>query len=185
MGNAHTLLMTLVGFVAMCFIWRIWKATMREVLRDKLIDLRDEWRDYYVKHSLDMTDGKYSAIRDVLNDMLYGSASLRFVGFWYYMSHIDNETAAHVAAMSNKLLEDASDETRKMVLNIRMRASIAVLIYIATTSIGVFFYVPYKIIDGLSNVCTGKIITCLRNLFTINEDSVVCATVAFRNASYI
>lgn len=181
MEKAYAVGMTLLAFLFACFMWRMWKSAMREVFRDKLIDLRDEWRNYYVEHALDMTDGRYAAVRDMLNAMLYGSSSLRFVGFWYYMTHIDAQTASSSAKMSAKLTDGATDEMCKMIVSVRMRACLAVLVYIATTSIGILFYVPYKITSVISMACAEKIRSGLRNLFTINEDSVVCAATSAHN----
>ena len=185
MENAYAVGLTLLAFLSVCFMWRMWKSTMREVLRDKLIDLRDEWRNYYVEHALDMTDGRYAAVRDLLNGMLYGSSSLRFVGFWYYVTHIDTQTSNFAAKMSAKLVDGATAEMRQKIASIRMRACLAVLVYVATTSIGILFYVPYKITGAVSMVFAEKILSGLKNLFTINENSVVCAATSACNLAYV
>ena len=54
------LLDTLVAFVILVFAWRCWKKTARGVVRDRIFDLRDELRNYYVENGLDMNDGAYA-----------------------------------------------------------------------------------------------------------------------------
>ena len=46
---------TIGSFIALLLLllaWRNWKATARDAVRDTIIDLRDEWRNYYVDNNV-------------------------------------------------------------------------------------------------------------------------------------
>ena len=78
-----TLISILISFTLLTIAWHCWKITLRDWVRDRLFDLRDEWRTYWVATGRDMNAKTYKDVRDYLNNYLRYTNDLRFVTLFY------------------------------------------------------------------------------------------------------
>lgn len=170
-----TTILTLIAFIMLIVSWRCWKKTARACVRDRLFELRDEWRNHYVENMLDMEDGAYAEIRSLLNGMLRYTKSMRMIGFIYFSSQISEEDVANSASKIDSLIGRCNSETQDLVKRIRRQASESILLYMASTSLGfisavfvMFVYLlPDKIFEALK--------TCLRSVVDIKPATLELA----------
>ena len=67
-----------ISLLCLFFGWQCWKRTLRDMTRDSLFDLRDEWRDFFIKNEFSMKSKEYVAVRDMINSYLKSLLSQRF-----------------------------------------------------------------------------------------------------------
>lgn len=159
------LLDTLVAFIVLVLAWRQWKKTARGAVRDKIFDLRDELRNYYVENGLDMRDGAYERTRNLLNRLLRYTKSMRMIGYIYFSSHIDKEMVDSASAEFDAVIQKCDKNAVDLITRIRRQACQAIFLYMAATSLGfisaalmMFVYaMPTKIISvfkkSLNSIC--------------------------------
>ena len=164
-----------VAFIALLIAWRCWKKTVRAMVRDRLFDLRDELRDHYVENGLDMNDGAYAQTRERLNNLLRYTKSMRMIGYIYFSAHVDREMVEATAADFEAVIQECDCETAKLIHRIRRQSCEAILLYMASTSLGFISavilmficFLPSKIIDALKR--------CLRSVFDLKPATLECA----------
>lgn len=64
--------------------WHAWRTTMRDYVRDRLFELRDEWRASWLAAGLDMRTPAYADVRDYINAALRYTSRFRMVELMYY-----------------------------------------------------------------------------------------------------
>ncbi len=73
-----------IGLLALIEAYKRYRATMLDEYRDKLFDLREEYRDYYLKHGLDMNSSHYSMMRKLLNAHIRYLEETRLTSLAYF-----------------------------------------------------------------------------------------------------
>ena len=176
MKDAFVLVYLLFSLYVMCSVWKCLKATLRDSLRDTLFDLRDEWRNFYVDNRLDMRDGAYEALRDMLNSQIRNTQELRFIGFVYFLTHIDPDLQQSISRKKDDCFSKCDAKTAEKVKWIRKSSSNAILYYIAMTSLGFIscfvLLIPRQVITRMK--------IAIVKLVRINEGAVECASGAYQ-----
>ena len=173
-----TILETLVGFYLLTFAWRFWKDTALDMVRDRLFDLRDEWGNHYISRGLDFHDGAYGKMREMLNKQLAYTRTMRFVGFMYFVTHVDKQIVDGFDAERERFFVACDAQTRRLVESIRRRASEAILIYMLATSLGFFSAVAVMALCFIPRKITGALKSGARRVLTIQESVIECAAAA-------
>lgn len=75
----------LIGLIALFAAWASWKDVNAEIARDKLFDLRDEWRVFWSKTGRSFDEPIYGQVRERLNQHLRYTKTFRFVVLLYYI----------------------------------------------------------------------------------------------------
>lgn len=165
-------LLTLVGVVALIVSWRAWKKTARGAVRDRLFELRDEWRNHYVRFGLDMQDGAYGEIRDLINCMLRYTKRMRMIGFIYFTSNVNSEDVEKSTLRIESALGKCDVKTKELAQRIRRQASEAILLYMASTSLGFISAAAFMFIYILPDKILSALKTCLRSLFDVKPNTI-------------
>jgi len=170
------LILFLVGCIVIIVSWGAWKKTARAVVRDRLFELRDEWRDHYVDNGLDMQDGTYSDIRDLINGLLRYTKRMRMIGFAYFAANISDDEVRKSASRIDASIEKVCGQTRDLALRIRQQASESVLLYMASTSLGFISAGVVMFAYLLPNRILSAIKTFLRSVINVKPDMLLCAS---------
>ncbi|MBQ7188388.1 MAG: hypothetical protein IJR99_03135 [Kiritimatiellae bacterium] len=166
----------LASFALLDLGWSMWKSTMCEILRDNLIDLRDEWRDHFARKGLDMATPAYAKLREMLNGQLRYTRHLRFSGFIYTLSRITPDDSEFLDEQTRTAFSACDEETRRLVESIRERSSEAVLRYIASTSMFIVLMVPAFAVARVSGFFARHLRAVIRNTIRFNTSAVECAS---------
>jgi len=169
---------TIGSFIALLLLllaWRNWKATARDAVRDTIIDLRDEWRNYYVDNNFDMRDGCYADMRDLLNGMLRYTKRMRMIGYFYFAVKIDKAVVENFQNRQQTILANVEPQIADKAKLIRRKASEAILAYMAATSLGfisavvlmTIYLLPSKIINWLKSG--------VKSVFALRTETLGCA----------
>lgn len=176
MKDAYTIAVVLSGFVVLCLAWRQWKISMRDIVRDRLFELRDEWRNHYVENGLDMTDGAYAEIRDLINCMLRYTKQMRMIGYIYFAAHVDSRDVEESASrIASALGACGRKDTRDLAAQIRQQASEAVLLYMASTSLGFISTAVCMFVYLLPDRALSALKSCARSVFDVKPNTLECA----------
>ncbi|MBW1649178.1 MAG: hypothetical protein JRJ44_00610 [Deltaproteobacteria bacterium] len=74
----------------------IWKYILRPSIldryRDKLFDLREKTRDFYISNNISLNDDTYKNLRDMLNSHLRFTEKISFTTVSYFAIKINNDT---------------------------------------------------------------------------------------------
>lgn len=167
-----TILGTLLAFIALLAAWRCWKKTARAAVRDRLFELRDELRDHYVRNGLDMTDGTYGRVRDLLNNMLRYTKGMRMMGYLYFATHVDRETVEAAAAEFEASIQKHDADTIRLITRIRHRACSAVFLYMGETSLGFLSASAVVIAAILPKKILSVLKRCLKTVIEIKSDTL-------------
>lgn len=169
------LLLIFVGFIALIVSWKAWKKTARAVVRDRLFELRDEWRNHYVDNNLDMLDGTYSDIRDLINGMLRYTKRMRMIGFIYFAAHISGDEVKKSTSRIDTSIGKVNGPTHDLACRIRQQASEAVLFYMASTSLGFLSAGVVMFVYLLPNRILSAVKSCIRSVIDVKPDMILCA----------
>ena len=129
-----SMFITLVMLGVLQIAWGAWKSTQRDVVRDKLFDLRDEWRRFFIDNGLSMELPEYAKVRDFINHYLRYSCRLRLVGLLYLASHVADDMLENSSARIDADLASANPLVSKEIGRIRREAVRAVQEYMVFTS---------------------------------------------------
>ena len=67
-------------FAATVWIWTsLWRQTMLDKYRDRMFDVRDSLRDYFLEHSLSLSEPAYLNIRSSINRSIHFLGSITFL----------------------------------------------------------------------------------------------------------
>lgn len=180
-----TLLETLAGFWLLTIAWGCWKKTLRDLVRDDLFDLRDEWREFWVDSGRDMDCNVYRRVRDYLNQYLRYTKSLRFVGLVYFVFKVDRGAVERMSAEHDQMFVTVDPEVAAEIRRIRHRAVRSVQAYMCGTTL--ILQIPLLIVvvvsivahslKGPVRVCraaAGKLVDAMPCTQAQNIDLAVC-----------
>jgi hypothetical protein len=161
----------------------MFKTVRREILRDELIDLRDECRDYWRISNRDMNEPAYAVLRDMLNGQLFETQHLRFIGFVYFLAHSNRDVISARATPAERIFKKCDDETKEKIESIRKRSRKALVNYILSTStgfIGGLVVFLFSVVLYLLPAAVGRSVKgFIRNTFAINTQAIECASGAY------
>ena len=164
-----------VAFVALLISWRCWKKTARAMVRDRIFDLRDELRNHYVENRLDMTDGAYGRMRDLLNNLLRYTKDMRMIGYLYFSAHVSDSMVDEASSEFKAAMEKCDTNTAEFIGRIRRQACEAILLYMAATSLGFISAVAIMFIYLLPAKIVSAIKACVRSLVEIKPATLELA----------
>lgn len=79
-------LLTGVGILALLFVWKyVWQRTLLDTTRDKLFDLRDGAREWFIDNGYSLDNSVYLALREVLNCHLRNTEGVSMISFFSYL----------------------------------------------------------------------------------------------------
>lgn len=129
-----------IWLVALMAVWRLWKRTVRDDVRDHLFDLRDEWRAYWAEKGLDMSHPYYGYTRNEINSFLRSTASWRMLDSWYIAKHSRRIDAVVSEYRQHRKVEPAAPNAEACETARRMRAESVEFLraYMLLTSVSMF-----------------------------------------------
>lgn len=129
----------LFGFLA----WNAWKRTALDACRDKLFDIRDDARRYFIARGIPLTDDIYIALRGLLNAHIRYAKRMTFPGFISMTFAFQNERDVMVNMREeiNSRLKTGDEELSAYIEKARKESSEAMLAYIGETSAFIIFAV--------------------------------------------
>lgn len=130
--------LTFVGLIALRIAWGAWKSTCRDVARDRLFDLRDEWREFFVANGLSMELPEYAKVRGMINDYIRYTARFRLFGLLFTALVVPREVCFETAARTDEEFRSSNPRVAMEIARIRHRAVSAIQVYMLRTSILVF-----------------------------------------------
>lgn len=151
------LFLTFVGLLILRVAWGAWKSTCRDVARDKLFDLRDEWREFFVSNGLSMELPEYAKVRGMINDYLRYTARFRLVGLVYTAFAAPRELYIEAAERIEEEFRSPDAKIAAQINRIRAKAVSAVQEYMLCTSMLLFPVFAIALCVGVF-VGTGKLI---------------------------
>lgn len=147
-----------LGFFLLFATWRwMLKPSLLDATRDKLFDLRESMRAYFVGTKEGLDHPAYKDLRMLLNGHLRYTEDLSFVGFVLTIFSAVNHKE-DFSAVRNKLdrkfnAHTESEETRRYIKEVRFAASAIMLDYMIKTSLLAWFF-----------AILGTIVTFVQNL---------------------
>lgn len=111
----------------------VWKYMLRPSIldhyRDKLFDLREEVRSYYLSRDLSFNEKTYISLRDLLNSHLRFTEKMSLTKISYFSSKIDrnNELSKHIKDEINAKFE-TNDEHLASFIKVTRTKSIKILL---------------------------------------------------------
>lgn len=125
-----------------CFVvWRAWKATALDECRDKLFDIRDGARQYFLSKGYALDDRVYVAFRELMNSHIRYTRRLTFPGFLATTMAVrsNKEFLDHVRTEINRKLASGNPEIDAYIEESRKKATDALMQYIGETSAFIIF----------------------------------------------
>lgn len=185
------LFFTSVTLLALIFAWKQWKIMMREVVRDELFDLRDEWRKYWCDMRMDMENPSYAYVRKRINQCLHYTADWRLADASYVstnIKHIAPTVDAYVR--HNDPRPNAPDrKTEDLAEKIRSRSVEVLRLYMVTTSPAAFPVAA--VVAGLIVVKTmtwdksiSKVLDKMSELFSIGNSKAIESAVTLESLNF-
>ena len=132
------LFLTFVALIALRIAWGAWKSTCRDVARDRLFDLRDEWREFFISNGLSMELPEYAKVRGMINDYLRYTARFRLVGLLFAALVVPRELCIAAAVEADEEFQSSNQRIAMEIARIRRRSVSAIQEYMICTSILVF-----------------------------------------------
>jgi len=112
--------------LAMLFLvaaWGMWKRTALDTTRDRLFDLRNELRTWFLENGYQLNHPLYKELRDLLNSHLRFTEDIRFVGMLWFVRTTPPNIAEH---MQQEIVRRfATDDPRLMEMTESFRRSSA------------------------------------------------------------
>lgn len=120
-----------------------------------------------------MLDGTYSDIRDLINGML--RYTKRMIGFIYFATHISSDEVKKSASHIDTSIGKVNGSTQDLACRIRQQAIEAVLLYMASTSLGLLSAGVVMLVYLLSNKILSAVKSCIRSVIDVKPDMLLCA----------
>jgi len=86
------LIVTAVGILLLLLAWRAWKKTVLDDTRDRLFDLRDGAREWFLVKGYGLNHPMYRQLRDLLNAQLRFTEHIRFIGLVFFSWRVPAKT---------------------------------------------------------------------------------------------
>lgn len=126
----------LIGLIALFSAWRSWKNVTAEVTRDRLFDLRDEWRIFWSETGRSFNEPVYAKVRERLNQHLRYTKTFRFVSFLYFTFHA--KSVLRIAKSIPVLSFPKDSAVNKKIESIESRAIETIREYMFLSSLFLF-----------------------------------------------
>lgn len=133
-----SLFLVVVLLVVSRFVWGTWKNTQRDIARDKLFDLRDEWRTFFIENGFSMSCPEYARVRVMINDYLRYTARFRLVGLLFVACCVPRKICMEMAERTKRELDSNDLRISKEIAVIRSKAVSAIQKYMLYTSLLLF-----------------------------------------------
>lgn len=163
-----------LGLLAGYWAWQAWQRTALDVCRDRLFDIRDEARRYFISRNIPLDDKVYVALRDLLNGHIRYAKKMtfpRFISMTFAMfKHQD--VMLNMRAEIDFRLQTSDADLADYIVSVRKLSSEAMVKYIGETSAFIIFCVIiclpiYGLVKGI-----GLTVLTLREQNRIMVDSV-------------
>jgi len=119
----------------MLLAWKAFSHTLRDLVRDRLFDLRDEVRERFPKEGWGLDDPLYAELRKLINAHIRYIERCRFVGL-LYLVFSGNKGKLELAAQElEERLRSTNPEQDIFIQSIRNKAVREVQIYMVCTSL--------------------------------------------------
>ncbi len=154
-----------INIILSILIWKlILKPSILDHFRDKLFDLREETRVYYIVNDIPVSDSSYKNLRGLLNNYLRFTESMSFVGIIFLAKKIykNKELYEYITReveskfkFQNEQLDIIAKKVREnssgIVLNyIVFSSPILISLFISIIPIGIFLMLAKKTINELT-----------------------------------
>ena len=167
------LFLTFVSLFALRIAWGTWKATLRDVTRDKLFNLRDEWRSFFIEHGFSLETPEYKKVREMINDYLRYTARFRLVGLFYTAFFVPKELYFETIERMDEEFRSSNATIAKEIDRIRKKTVSAIQGYMLGTSILLF-----PLLAGTIAICmfvgTGELIERAKMFLKQRADNTRC-----------
>jgi len=79
-----------INIILLFYVWKfILRPSILDYFRDRLFDLREEVRDFYILKNIPLSDNTYKSLRDLLNNHLRFTEKLSLSNVFYFSAKID------------------------------------------------------------------------------------------------
>lgn len=125
-----------IGMLYGLFVWKAWKKTSLDECRDKLFDIRDDARAYFLRRGIPLDDPVYQGLRKLINAQIHYTKRLTFPTFVAMTLAMKDsrELMAEVRREINQSLVTKDEELAAYIKKARSAASDALMQYIGETS---------------------------------------------------
>lgn len=129
----------LLGF----FVWKAWKKTALDQCRDRLFDIRDDARRYFISRNIPLDHGIYVSLRRLLNAHIRYTLRMTFPRYlsMTFAMRSNPELMAEMRAELESLLKSNDPELSAYIATARRDSSNAMIKYIGETSAFIIFVV--------------------------------------------
>jgi len=169
----------LLGVNILLFIL-LWKKVLRpsslDDCRDKLFDLRDEVRAYFISRSLPLSDPIYKQLRDLINFHLRFTENLSLSSIIHFSVVVgrNKELSSHLKNQIDNRFKTDDKALTKFVEDVRTRATIILMFYMMQSSL------PWLILSIIWGVAYGlhSVVTNMYNRVSFNVEQLLTAIYA-------
>jgi hypothetical protein len=150
-----------MGLLYGVFVWRAWKKTALDECRDKLFDIRDDAREYFLSRGIPLDDHVYMAFRSLVNAQIKYAKRLTFPAFMSMTlakNHHPKIMADIKREIDQRLHTDDAD-LNAYINKARKAAAESLIQYLGETSAFILFVVaiswPFVVIGKFRRLVTG------------------------------
>lgn len=128
------LIFLVIGLFILALAWRSWKITALDETRDRLFDIRDNLRTWFIANGYGLDHPICHGLRNLMNAHLRFTEEARFIGILYLMQHMNADLIAAVMAELNARFETDDPRLSELVKVTRRDAARTVQLYMVKTS---------------------------------------------------
>ena len=121
MQNAMTYMLFAFWLAVLFAAWRLWTRVVRDMVRDALFDLRDNWRKHWVEGNKRLDDPFYGYVRSQINAYLHYTAQWRMLDTWHLVRHLDQIEPVAREYRARKMPEPAAPDKAAAELAAKLR----------------------------------------------------------------
>lgn len=144
-----------LGIIIGFFVWKAWKNTALDECRDRLFDIRDDARRYFLSKNIPLDNRVYIAFRGLMNAHIRYTLKMtfpRFVSMTFAMTS-NPDLIGKMKAEIDNLLQSGDAELDAYIADARKNASNAMIKYIGETSAFIIFVVvvawPFSVVSKI------------------------------------
>lgn len=149
-----------IGILGILVWWRSWTKTSLDNARDRLFDLRDRNRKWFIENGYNLNHPLYKEMRDCINALLRYTETARFSTFVYMSRTIPKVIKADTQAQFENRFDTSDQKLRQHLQSTRGMAIRAFQRYMFETSVtlvivgilAVPFAVLFTLHAGLSHI---------------------------------
>lgn len=142
--------LTLLSFF---LVWKfVWQKTLLDYTRDKLFDLRDELRQWFIDNGYNLDHQAYNELRSIINSHLRHTERATMTSYitFIYISKKYKDYNKGINVEADKIFDGASEELCKFIRKVRNDASSIILTHMIFRSAFLSFLI---IIIGIVMFC--------------------------------